>query len=64
MTSLTVTYNMPDDMMDFNQAHHAHLAWSALNEIAAMCRSHTKYDAPIDIHAIQQIARTALGVIE
>jgi hypothetical protein len=64
MTSITVTYNMPDDMTAFNQAHHASLAWSTLNEIAGICRNHLKHDAPIDIRQIQQLALEALGVIE
>lgn len=64
MTSITVTYQMPEDMHDFNMAHHASLAWAALDEIANLCRSHVKHDAPISIEQIRTLALEALRSIE
>lgn len=64
MTAITVTYQMPDDMHDFNEAHHAALAWSTLGEIADLCRSHVKHDTPISIEQIRTLALEALRSIE
>lgn len=68
MTAITVTYQMPDDMHDFNMAHHASLAWATLGEIDGHTRNQIKHGDPANATAtlerIRTLALEALRSIE
>ena len=68
MTTLTVTYNLPEEMSEFGEAHNAHHAWAALREIDNVCRTQLKHGSPdngqLTVERIREIALDALRSIE
>ena len=68
MTAITVTYQMPEDMHDFNMAHHASLAWATLGHIDGYIRNQLKHGNPADADAtlehVRVLALEALRSIE
>jgi hypothetical protein len=67
LKTITVTYQMPDDMYAFEQAHHADLAWSAISQALTVIRNHIKHDsltADEAITMVRDILSEAQGRIE
>lgn len=48
MTTMSITYNMPEDQIDFAQAHFAPDAWCALTDVDHIIRNHLKHGNPED----------------
>ena len=67
MTTITVTYQMPDDIDEFNRVHHVSEAWSAIDEALNKIRAYYKHEACTaedTIRVIQGILAEAQGRIE
>lgn len=67
MTTLTITFHLPDDMDAFEKAHHAIYAWNAISESLTLIRNHLKHDqlTPVEVVAqVREILTEAQGVLQ
>lgn len=44
MTTITVSYKMPEEMDEFASAHYSDVAWAAIREAYNAIRQHKKHD--------------------
>jgi hypothetical protein len=52
MTTITVTYTMPEDQHEFDSAHHSHAAWTAVADAYNAIRNHIKHGDIKNSHSI------------